>query len=207
MSRPAITLYLHVHQPYRLRQFSVFDISNKHDYFSGNGKQDNARIFHKIANKSYRPMNDLLAHLLQNNPGFKLSLSFSGLFLEQAKEFAPDVLTDFQRLVATGRVEILASPYHHSLAFFYSRDEFDRQIKLHTAKIEELFQVKPRVLANTELAYNDELAIWAQEHGYLGILAEGWDTVLGWRSPNYVYRAAGTENATQIGRASCRERV
>lgn len=194
MSRPAITLYLHVHQPYRLRQFSVFDISNKHDYFSGNGKQDNVRIFHKVANKSYRPMNDLLAHLLQNNPGFKLSLSFSGLFLEQAKEFAPDVLADFQRLVDTGRVDILASPYHHSLAFFYSRDEFDRQIKLHTAKIEELFQVKPRVLANTELAYNDELAIWAQEHGYLGVLAEGWDTVLGWRSPNYVYRAAGTEN-------------
>ena len=194
MSRPAITLYLHVHQPYRLRQFSVFDISNKHDYFSGNGKQDNARIFHKIANKSYRPMNDLLEHLLQTHPGFKLSLSFSGLFLEQAEEFAPDVLADFQRLVATGRVEILASPYHHSLAFFYSRDEFERQIKLHTAKIEELFQVRPRVLANTELAYNDELAIWAQEHGYLGVLAEGWDTVLGWRSPNYVYRAAGTEN-------------
>ena len=194
MSRPAITLYLHVHQPYRLRQFSVFDISNKHDYFSGNGKQDNARIFHKVANKSYRPMNDLLEHLLQTHPGFKLSLSFSGLFLEQAEEFAPDVLADFQRLVDTGRVEILASPYHHSLAFFYSRDEFERQIKLHTAKIEELFQVKPRVLANTELAYNDELAIWAQEHGYLGVLAEGWDTVLGWRSPNYVYRAAGTEN-------------
>ncbi len=194
MSRPAITLYLHVHQPYRLRQFSVFDIYNRHDYFSGSGKQDNARIFHKVANKSYRPMNDLLKHLLQTHPGFKLSLSFSGIFLEQAEEFAPDVLADFQRLVATGRVDILASPYHHSLAFFYSRDEFDRQIKLHTAKIEELFQVKPRVLANTELAYNDELAIWAQEHGYLGVLAEGWDTVLGWRSPNYVYRAAGTEN-------------
>lgn len=194
MNRPVITLYLHVHQPWRLREFSAFDIANNHDYFTGNGTQDNSQIFHKVANKSYRPMNDLLEKLLQIHPDFKLSLSFSGLFLDQAQEFAPDVLASFQRLVATGRVEVLASPYHHSLAFFYSRSEFNRQVALHVAKIEELFRVKPQVLVNTELAYNDELAAWAQEHGYRGVLAEGWDTVLGWRSPNYVYRAAGTES-------------
>jgi alpha-amylase len=26
------------------------------------------------------------------------------------------------------------------------------------------------------------------------VLAEGWDPVLGWRSPNYVYRPSYTEN-------------
>lgn len=193
MSGRTINLYLHVHQPWRIRQFSAFDTANHHDYFSGanSPKQDNRKIFEKVANKSYRPMNALLKNLLAEHPEFKLSLSISGVFLEQAEAFAPDVLADFQDLVKTGRVEILASPYHHSLAFFYSRAEFERQIKEHSQKIEELFGVKPRVLANTELAYNDELAVWAAENGYKGVLAEGWDPVLGWRSPNYVYRPKG----------------
>ena len=195
MSKCGVTLYLHVHQPWRIRQYSIFDVAHQHDYFSGghNPAQDNEKIFRKVANKSYRPMNTLLEKMLQRHADFKLSLSLSGSFLEQAEQYAPDVIESFQRLVATGRVEILASPYHHSLAFFYSPSEFERQISLHQQKIEQLFGVRPRVLANTELAYNDNLAQWAENHGFNGVLAEGWDPVLGWRSPNYVYRPAGTE--------------
>lgn len=195
MSKCGVTLYLHVHQPWRIRQYSIFDVAHQHDYFSGghNPAQDNEKIFRKVANKSYRPMNALLEKMLQHHADFKLSLSLSGSFLEQAEQYAPDVIESFQRLVATGRVEILASPYHHSLAFFYSPSEFEQQISLHQQKIEQLFGVRPRVLANTELAYNDNLAQWAENHGFNGVLAEGWDPVLGWRSPNYVYRPAGTE--------------
>ena len=195
MSKCGVTLYLHVHQPWRIRQYSIFDVAHQHDYFSGghNPAQDNEKIFRKVANKSYRPMNALLEKMLQRHADFKLSLSLSGSFLEQAEQYAPDVIESFQRLVATGRVEILASPYHHSLAFFYSPSEFERQISLHQQKIEQLFGVRPRVLANTELAYNDNLAQWAENHGFNGVLAEGWDPVLGWRSPNYVYRPVGTE--------------
>ena len=65
---------------------------------------------------------------------------------------------------------------------------------MHAAKIKELFGVTPQVFRNTELAYNDELAQWADQAGYKGILAEGWDPVLGWRSPNHVYRPAGCEH-------------
>ncbi|MDB5170671.1 MAG: uncharacterized protein JWO35_365, partial [Candidatus Saccharibacteria bacterium] len=45
-----------------------------------------------------------------------------------------------------------------------------------------------------ELAYNNDLAYWADKAGYKGILAEGWDPVLGWRSPNFVYRPTYTNN-------------
>ena len=191
MSRPAITLYLHAHQPWRVRSYGALDTANRHDYFSGDGDQNNKEIFLKVANKSYRPMNALLEKLLREHPGFCLSLSLSGVFLEQAEQFAPDVIESFQRLVKTGRVELLASPYHHSLAFFYDQSEFEAQVALHAEKIKRLFGVSPRVLANTELAYNDELGAWAEAHGYDGVLAEGWDTVLGWRSPNYVYQPKG----------------
>lgn len=191
MSRPAIILYLHAHQPWRVRSYGALDTANRHDYFSGDGDQDNKEIFLKVANKSYRPMNALLEKLLHEHPGFCLSLSLSGVFLEQAEQFAPDVIESFQRLVKTGRVELLASPYHHSLAFFYDQSEFEKQVALHAEKIKQLFGVSPKVLANTELAYNDELGTWAEAHGYSGVLAEGWDKVLGWCSPNYVYRPKG----------------
>src|SRR5690606_6548764 len=47
---------------------------------------------------------------------------------------------------------------------------------------------------NTELAYNNELAAWADKQGFKAIITEGWEPILDWRSPNFVYRPAGTEN-------------
>ena len=191
----AVVLYLHVHQPHRLKQYTIFDAAHDHQYFNDESETDlnNGRIFQRIADKSYRPMNALLGQLLSQHDDFKLSLSITGTFMEQAEQFAPDVLESFRRLVDTGKVEIVAETYHHSLAFFYSRDEFERQVNLHREKIFKTFGVVPSVFRNTELAYNDELAAWAERRGYKGILAEGWDPVLQWRSPNHVYKAAGTE--------------
>lgn len=196
MSKQGITLYLHVHQPWRIRDYTVFDTAHAHDYFDDNGDTDrnNAKVLRKVAEKSYRPMNALLEKLLAQHPEFKVSLSITGTFIEQAEKWAPDVLESFQRLAATGRVEIVAETYYHSLAFFYSRGEFERQIEAHKSKIRELFGVETSVFRNTELAYNDELAKWADGYGFKGILAEGWDPVLEWRSPNFVYKPTNTEN-------------
>lgn len=192
----AITLYLHVHQPWRVRDYSIFDMAVKHDYFDGRDDNDrnNRRVFNKVADKSYRPMNVLLLKLLEENPKFRLSLSITGTFIEQAEAFAPDVLDSFKRLVDTGRVEIVAETYYHSLAFFYSLPEFERQVRMHREKIHQIFGVETKVFRNTELAYNDSLAKWADEYGFDGIIAEGWDKVIEWRSPNYVYRPEGTDH-------------
>lgn len=89
-------------------------------------------------------MNALLEKLLKENPEFKVSLSITGTFIEQAEQWAPDVLESFQRLVKTGQVELLAETYHHSLAFFYSQAEFERQVDLHTEKIQALFGIANR---------------------------------------------------------------
>ncbi len=195
MSKRGIVLYLHVHQPYRIRPYSVFDTGQRHDYFvdTKDAGWNNQEIFEKVANKSYRPMNALLSRLLSRYPDFHISLSIPGTFIEQARMWAPDVLESFQKLVKTGRVEILAETYHHSLAFFYSEEEFERQVAHHRDIILETFGVTPRVFRNTELAYNDALGTWAEKHGYAGIIAEGWDPILEWRSPNYIYTAADTE--------------
>jgi len=197
MSKRGIVLYLHTHQPFRVRSYSVFDTAVNHDYFNEpiyNCERNNENIFKKVAQKSYRPMNEMLERLLNRHPDFKISFSITGTFLEQAEQWAPDVIESFKRLIATGRVEIIAETYYHSLAFFYSLSEFEKQVEIHQNKIRDLFGLETKVFRNTELAYNDALAKWADGKGFKGILAEGWDPILEWRSPNHVYRPTGTEN-------------
>lgn len=193
--KKGIVLYLHVHQPWRVKPYSVFHIAGDHQYFDSHDPDtDNRAIFEKVAEKSYRPMNALLERLMAEQPDFKVSFSITGTFLEQAEAWAPDVIESFRRLVDTGRAEIVGETYQHSLAFFYSRSEFENQVKQHADKIEQLFGVRPTAFRNTELSYNDELAAWADQAGYKAILAEGWGPVLGWRSPNYMYRPIHTDN-------------
>lgn len=191
----AICLYLHMHQPIRYREYSIFNVSNNSNYFYDDyhGRQSNERIFRKVTEKSYKPMLSLLERSMKKHPDFKVSLSITGTWLEQAEKWAPELIAQIQHMVNIGQVEIISETYYHSLAFFYNIEEFDAQVDAHTAKIQSLFGVTPQIFRNTELAYNDGLAQWAEAKGYKGILAEGWDKVLGWRSPNHVYRPQGCE--------------
>lgn len=192
----SICFYFQVHQPYRVKDYRVFDIGNDSEYFNDDSDRsiNNKKILNKVAGKCYLPANVVMLELLNKHPEFKISFSFSGVFLDQLQEFSPETLESFQKLVATGRVEVLEETYYHSLSFLYSPDEFRRQVKMHRDKIEELFGVTPTVFRNTELIYNNALAHEVEKMGYKGIIAEGADHVLGWRSPNFLYRPQGTEN-------------
>ena len=192
--KKSIVLYLHVHQPYRLRHYTVFDTSNKHDYFNNydpDFNKGNKAIFDKVSQKSYLPTNKILKELLDKSD-FKISLSITGVILDQMKSWSSEVLNSFKDLVATGKVEILAETYHHSLAFFYSKNEFEKQVEMHQKIVQDIFGVKPMVFRNTELTYNNDLGYWADQANYKGIITEGWDPILGWRNPNHVYRPAYT---------------
>ena len=193
----SVCLYLQIHQPYRLKRYRVFDVGNDSEYFNDDSESDlnNSRILRKVAEKSYRPTAALLLRLLEEHPGFRVSLSLSGVVVRQLERDAPEVLELFKRMVATGRVEILGETYYHSLAFFYSLPEFERQVAKHRELIARVFGVEPRVFRNTELSYRNDLGAWADAQGYAGVITEGWDAVLGWRSPNFVYRPKGASRA------------
>jgi len=192
----SVCLYLHVHQPRRIKRYRVFDIGRDRDYFNDSSERDtnNRRVFEKVARKSYFPTNALLLDLLNTYPDFKVSFSITGIFLDQAQEYNPDVIESFKRLVDTGRVEILAETYHHSLAFLYSRKEFEEQVTMHADTIRRLFGITPRVFRNTELIYNNDIARAAEELGYIGVLIEGADHVLSGRSPNFVYKPVSADS-------------
>ncbi|MFH1850060.1 MAG: glycoside hydrolase family 57 protein [archaeon] len=184
-----ICIYFQVHQPMRLRKYTVFDITKNDQYFD---MHKNREILEKVAHKCYRPANELFLKLIEQNKGkFRLSYSISGVVLQQFEQHCPDVLESFRRLARTGCVEFLSETSHHSLSFLYSEREFREQLNNHTKLIWKHFRKKPRVFRNTELIFNNDLAKCVESLGYKAILAEGADHVLGWRSPNFVYRPEG----------------
>jgi alpha-amylase len=185
----SVCFYFQVHQPYRLRRYSVFDTD---PYYFDDYK--NAEICRKVAAKCYLPSNRLMLDLVQRHKGrFRVSYSISGVAVDQFLEYCPEVIDSFRALVNTGCVELLGETYYHSLAFLYSRDEFRHQVNSHKAKMQEVFGYEPRVFRNTELIYNNDLAHYVQEMGYAGVLAEGADYILGYRSPNFLYRPLGAD--------------
>lgn len=180
----SVCFYFQVHQPYRLRRYSVFD-TDRH-YFD---ELQNAELLRKVAQRCYLPANTMLLETIRQHDGaFRVAFSLSGVVLEQLEQFAPEVVETFSELNDTGCVEFLDETYYHSLSFLYSREEFRTQVEMHRALIKKLFGQEPRVFRNTELIYNNDLAHFVSHMGYDGILAEGADQILGTRSPNYLYR-------------------
>jgi alpha-amylase len=184
---PKVCFYFQVHQPYRVDEYSFLDVNSGKKYFDD---KKNEEICKKVASKCYLPMNALLLELINKYQGkFKISFSITGTALEQFEMYSPETLESFKKLARTGCVEFLSETYYHSLSFLYSKEEFQEQVQMHRIKIKKLFNYEPKVFRNTELIFNNELAHEVEKMGYLGILAEGADHVLGWRSPNFLYRA------------------
>ncbi|MBN2447610.1 MAG: glycoside hydrolase family 57 protein, partial [Phycisphaerae bacterium] len=179
----SVCFYFQVHQPFRLRRYSIFDSDTNYA-----DDDTNAAILRKIAQKCYLPANQIMLDLVRRHGGrFRVSYSLSGVVLEQFDRYMPEVLESFQALAETGAVEFLSETYYHSLNFLYSREEFIEQIMMHRARIEELFGQTPTVFRNTELIYCNSVAIAAAELGYKAVLCEGADHLLGYREPTYIY--------------------
>lgn len=188
----SVCFYFQIHQPMRLRRYSIFEIGHHNGYFD---REKNEEIVKKVTTKCYLPANRTILELINKTDGkFKASYSMSGVVLEQLEEHAPEVIDSFKDLVATGCVELLDETYYHSLSCLYSKEEFMEQVELHNKKMVELFNYRPKTFRNTELIYRNDLAGFAEKMGYKSILAEGADHILGWRSPNFVYKPKGMDN-------------
>lgn len=183
-----ICFYFQVHQPYRLRNYGFFEIGNSPFYFD---EFQNRWIAKRVADKCYLPTNAvLLEQIRKHGNRFKVSFSFSGVCLEQMEKYTPEVIKSFQELVDTGCVEILSETYTHGLAALKSETEFKEQVAMHAQKIKELFGVTPGAFRNTELIYSNNIGRMVASMGYEIMLTEGAKHIMGWRSPNFVYRSA-----------------
>lgn len=181
----SICLFFQIHQPFRHRKYRFFDIGNDHYYYDDYANESTIR---KQANNCYLSANKLFLELANKLEGkFKISLSISGVTLEQFELYAPEVIDSFRELSKTGCVEFIAETYSHSLAILKDREIFENQVKKHEEKIFELFGQKPKVFRNTEMIYSDEIGETIANMGYIGLLTEGAKHILGWKSPNFMY--------------------
>jgi len=195
---------LEIHQPMRLsRSFPyervrrIADGSSVTDrYFD---KKLNEDVFRKVTKKCYEPtfniLSDLIVQSKDSEKPFKVSLGVSGPFLEQAIKYEPQLVELLRRLVKTGSVEILGNTYYHSLSGVFPDDkkEFIEQVKDHRSFIKSELGYETKVFENTEFIYNDTIAKIVESLGFDAMLSEGVESVLGWRSPNYVYSVLGAQ--------------
>ena len=179
-----ICLYFEIHQITHLKRYRFFDIGTDHYYYDDYA---NEKSINYIVENSYNPALDALQEMINNNPGFKVAFSISGVGMEQLEMHAPQVIEKLQKLNESGRVEFLTEPYSHGLAGLINEDSFKRDIEKMSDKIQEYFGRRPTVARNSSLIYTDEIGAIVASLGYKGMLTEGAKHVLGWKSPHYVY--------------------
>jgi len=200
-----VVLLFEVHQPLRLskhfrrelrelaaRGERVTPETLERLYFD---EELNRRVLERVSRRCYLPANSVLLQQLEyfRNYGkkFKISFSLSGIFLEQARRWMPEVVESFRALASTGLVEFLDQTYYHSLACFVSEEELEEQVREHRALVRDLLGVEPTAVENTEFIYNNRIACLFDRMGFKVVVTEGAEHVLGWRSPNYLYKARG----------------
>jgi len=191
--KKSICIYFQIHHPERLRKYQFFDIGKKHNYFDNYA---NRSELEDLAENCYLPANALLLDLIKKYEGkFKVAFSISGSAIDQLEMHTPEVIRSFQELAQTGQVEFLAETYSHSLASLSEdTDEFELQVKRHSAAIKELFGKKPVTFRNTSLIYSDKIGKRVADLGFKTMLTDGAKHVLGWKSPNFLYKNALDEN-------------
>ena len=185
----SVVFYFQVHQPFRLRRYTIFE--SDASYFDD---ARNREICCKVSDKCYLPTNRVILDLIKEFDGeFRVSYSLTGTVIEQFQKWRPDVIESFQALAETGCVEFIAETYYHSLVFLYNRDEFIAQTRRHHRLITDLFGQEPKAFRNTELTYNNDVARVVEQLGYDAVLTEGADHILGYRSPNFLYHPPNCE--------------
>ena len=188
---PLAIFYFQLHQPFRLHP--------ERDKFFW--VQNNKEIFEKVSEKNYLPATKMFTELIAKNPGFKITLSMSGTFLEQAQDYKPEVIKCLQELLDAGeknnQVEFLEETYYHSLSGLFEdpdKIEFSEQVSLHRSKMEEVFGLKPCSFRNTELMFNNEIAHVVAGMGFKTIFCEKRNDMYGLKdgklvSSNAIFRA------------------
>ena len=150
--------------------------------------------FREADEREFQPFLALLERNSQRYRDLHVSLVVTGVWLEQAERWDAELICRVKKLVEKGAVELVVSPYYHSMAAFYDLDELKTQVLQMQEKLEQVFGAKSEILALPGYCYHNRLAKWAEKLGFREILAGESTKSLGWRSPNMVYEAKNCAN-------------
>ena len=182
---PSVSICFRVHQPFCLRNFSFLDLAAGKSFEDSENTSLNTNYW---ADNCYLLANSKLRELVLRHKGnFRVAFHISGLAIQQWERYRTDVLKSFANLAWSNCTEFLGMPYYHSMSFMYSKAEFLRQIRLHSAKMRQHFEQEPMIFANPELMYSDVLGEILYERGCNGIMGEGDSEAVKNKSAYYAY--------------------
>ena len=192
MDMKTICLYFEIHQIVHLKRYRCFDIGVDHYYYDD---YENERSISDTAARSYIPaLTTLLDMVKENNGGFKVAFSISGVAMEQLEVYAPRVIELLHQLNETGCCEFLCEPYSHGLSSLANEDCFREEVTQMRDKIKQVFGQTPKVFRNSSLIYSNDIGALVADMGFKGMLTEGAKHVLGWKSAHYLYHCAYNPN-------------
>ena len=168
---PSVVLHFDFHLALRLRKYGFFDIGHSQEYFDAD---ESRAALARFAEGFALPAAARMLRLVRRHRGrFRVSLSVSGMLLEQLKEGQKPLLESFRRLADTGCAEIVCGVYHHSFASLFSETEFRRQIAMHRRMIRACFGRRPRAFRNTAGLCSGDVMRVARSMGFRVILDGG----------------------------------
>lgn len=184
----ALQLFFRLHRAYDLKPIDEIDA----EIF---GIEAEFRETNRI---EYQPLFAILERNSQKYPKLHVSIGVSGLWLEQAEKWDPELIRRLRKLVNLGNVELVACPYYYSLSSFYDEAEFDAQMEAERKIFSRIFGVEPEMLAMPELIYHDKIAAYAEKAKYKGVLAGSMEKILDYRSANQVFEVKDCPNLRVI---------
>jgi alpha-amylase len=194
MSRSVVFMF-ELHQPIRLKPYSALYLSERisRNIDAMYDWQLNEEVFKRATSKCYRPALKILWESIKSCD-FKFSLSMSGVWMEQALKYSPDLIDLLRKVVDSGAVELVAQTYYHSISpLLWSLDELREQVEESRRTLWEVFGFRARTAEATEFIYNNDIGRLFWNMGFKASVTEGVERVLAWRSPNYVYSAYGCD--------------
>ena len=184
-----VVFFFELHQPIRLKRLHLYSPPNMpksiDEVFD---EEANNSILDRVVSKAYLPATRILYESLSEVKGFRVTMSISGVLLEQLLDRHRELVELIRDMVSKEMVDLAAQTYYHSLAWLVDRGEFREQVAEQAKLVQELFGVRPTVAENTEFMYNNDVGCELSAMGFKVVMTEGAERALGWRSPNYVYR-------------------
>lgn len=167
---PTLSLCFEIHQPYRLRPFSFFDIGRSTEYFD---VLRNKSFVEQACSQAYTSAHAALDRIFKKwGSSFQCALLLSGTAIEQIRDYAPGALTEFCRLSERSEIELLGGTYYHSLASLAPNlAEFSVQVELHRQLLQSEFGVSPAVFCDSARVFSNQIAESVKNLGFSGIIA------------------------------------
>ncbi|HDP73632.1 MAG TPA: hypothetical protein ENN46_01600 [Candidatus Woesearchaeota archaeon] len=185
-----INIIFKVHQPLRLREYTIFDIGLNDNYFD---RQRTESILSEACKNTYEPVAKSLLKILKEQPGLKASFCLSGTFTELLKSRNKSTLNWFKKLLSHERIEVISQTFFNSVSILNSRSEFEDELKLHIKESKKLFGKSPAFMLNTSRVYFNDVADSAKNAGLKGIITAGLEKLPEAYEPNHLFRDKKTK--------------